>query len=497
MQPAAMAAASAPGTYGAARPSEQVGDLAPPIKKRFFNRKRDRLGVMPSDKDFKDKLANALADSPAYNVLVEQQRQVDDLITRRRAQVRDSLQRLDRVARRLRITITNTHSNQPHAAAAPGSASPTHARPHAQPTSHSHSGSDAGQLPAEPPSWSLIIHGRVVEGAELVQHNQQAHPQPTGATDSAHAVKVVGVAGAAVQPTATTAGAAGGPAAAGVQQAGATAISLELDWQPPRFLLPGPLAEVLGVPHETLSRIMQLAHTHLPSSLKRHDAKNPGMVTLTPALAEVFHVPVKVGLETLLDLLPSVLKEMPAINVEHSIQINGPSPAPGCVLDVDFEVLPNFNLLSEGSMARFDSQPHLQHQAKEIENLDVESSFALRKLQEHRRRRTILMAFAQNPPEFLEGIVACQAREVRISKGAPSSLTMMQSMQAAQQAVGAPLTPAQQEAAIAAACAASVKEMEAERRTDLFRARWVEDAVVSVLQQKQAQRARVVQPGNP
>ncbi|GFH33208.1 hypothetical protein HaLaN_32543 [Haematococcus lacustris] len=103
----------------------------------------------------------------------------------------------------------------------------------------------------------------------------------------------------------------------------------------------------------------------------------------------------------------------------------------------------------------------------------------------------------QNPPEFLEGIVACQAREVRISKGAPSSLTMMQSMQAAQQAVGAPLTPAQQEAAIAAACAASVKEMEAERRTDLFRARWVEDAVVSVLQQKQAQRARVVQPGNP
>ncbi|GFH12597.1 SWIB domain-containing protein [Haematococcus lacustris] len=314
-----MAAASAPGTYGAARPSEQArnlhacrrawaccsaaaaGDLAPPIKKRFFNRKRDRLGVMPSDKDFKDKLANALADSPAYNVLVEQQRhkravaaaaastsqegsstmlmamvealfkfqpffamatkqaramvvhgscvgghngskeracaghgpgrqtagprrQVDDLITRRRAQVRDSLQRLDRVARRLRITITNTHSNQPHAAVAPGSASPTHARPHAQPTSHSHSGSDVGQLPAEPPSWSLIIHGRVVEGAELVQHNQQAHPQPTGATDSAHVVKVVGVAGAPVQPTATTAGAAGGPAAAGVHQAGATAV---------------------------------------------------------------------------------------------------------------------------------------------------------------------------------------------------------------------------------------------------------------------------------
>ncbi|GFH08816.1 SWIB domain-containing protein [Haematococcus lacustris] len=237
MQPAAMAAASAPGAYGATRPSEQArklhacrrawaccspaavyrsaacsmqaGDLAPPIKKRFFNRKRDRLGVMPSDKDFKDKLANALADSPAYNVLVEQQRQVDDLITRRRAQVRDSLQRLDRVARRLRITITNTHSNQPHAAVAPGSASPTHARPHAQPTSHSHSGSDVGQLPAEPPSWSLIIHGRVVEGAELVQHNQQAHPQPTGAP---------------VQPTATTAGPAGGPAATGVQQAGATAV---------------------------------------------------------------------------------------------------------------------------------------------------------------------------------------------------------------------------------------------------------------------------------
>lgn len=41
------------------------------------------------------------------------QRRAEDLVSRRRADVRDALTKVERVKRRVRITVTNTHARQP------------------------------------------------------------------------------------------------------------------------------------------------------------------------------------------------------------------------------------------------------------------------------------------------------------------------------------------------------------------------------------------------
>ena len=47
---------------------------------------------------------------------------------------------------------------------------------------------------------------------------------------------------------------------------------------------------------------------------------------------------------------------------------------------------------------------------REAEQLDVTLATVLTRMAEHRRRRTLLLAFAQHPVDFVQALVAAQVR---------------------------------------------------------------------------------------
>ena len=49
---------------------------------------------------------------------------------------------------------------------------------------------------------------------------------------------------------------------------------------------------------------------------------------------------------------------------------------------------------------------------REAEQLDVTLASVLTRLAEHRRRRTLLLAFAQHPVDFVQALVAAQVRRM-------------------------------------------------------------------------------------
>ncbi len=82
--------------------------------------------------------------------------------------------------------------------------------------------------------------------------------------------------------------------------------------------------------------------------------------------------------------------------------------------------------------------------------LDLRIMTAVRKLHEHKRRRAFFLGFSQSPVDFINALVASQGRDLRYMKG--------------EQGV----------------------EYEAMRRSDLFKGKWVEDAVLRHLHKRLA-----------
>ncbi|KAI7835244.1 hypothetical protein COHA_010854, partial [Chlorella ohadii] len=59
--------------------------------------------------------------------------------------------------------------------------------------------------------------------------------------------------------------------------------------------------------------------------------------------------------------------------------------------------------------------PMLGRAGKEADQHDAALASILARLAEHRRRRTLLLAFAQSPVDFIHAMAAAQARELRSS----------------------------------------------------------------------------------
>lgn len=78
---------------------------------------------------------------------------------------------------------------------------------------------------------------------------------------------------------------------------------------------------------------------------------------------------------------------------------------------------------------------------------------AVRKVHEHKRRRAFFLGFSQSPVDFVNALVASQGRDLRIMKTENGT------------------------------------EYEAMRRSDLFRGKWVEDAVLRHLHNRLATSA--------
>ena len=82
--------------------------------------------------------------------------------------------------------------------------------------------------------------------------------------------------------------------------------------------------------------------------------------------------------------------------------------------------------------------------------LDQRIMNAVRRVHEHKRRRAFFLGFSQSPVDFINALVASQGRDLRFMKGENGV------------------------------------EYEAMRRSDLFKGKWVEDAVLRHLHKRLA-----------
>ncbi|KAG2428761.1 hypothetical protein HXX76_011462 [Chlamydomonas incerta] len=253
------------------------------------------------------------------------------------------------------------------------------------------------------------------------------------------------------------------------------------DYQPERYVLPPLLAEVLGMVHghETRSRVMVALYGFIKSR-KLQDPANPINIHLTDQLAQVFSCRT-LKLNELRDRLVALLTPVPPVKFEYHINLAnvaksasgaaaaalepaaaaaaaaaagaatpavGAGSVSGCsgcldmeVADVDFFTP---SLLPHQMAAVLQSY----YKDKEIEAMDAKLAALIRRLNEARRRRAMLLGFAHAPIDMTHALLAAQARELRMGKQG------------------------------------SGRDYEVERRTEVFRQRWVEDAVMSYLHKR-------------
>ncbi|KAG2449612.1 hypothetical protein HYH02_005145 [Chlamydomonas schloesseri] len=256
------------------------------------------------------------------------------------------------------------------------------------------------------------------------------------------------------------------------------------DYQPERYVLPPLLAEVLGMGHghETRSRVMVALYGFIKSR-KLQDPGNPINIHLTDQLAQVFGCRT-LKLNELRDRLVALLTPVPPVKFEYRINLDnvaksaaGTSTAAaeaaaaaaavaasgaatpavgagsasasgsvsGCldmeVVDVDFFTP---SLLPHQMAAVLQSY----YKDKEIEAMDAKLAGLIRRLNEARRRRAMLLGFAHAPIDMTHALLAAQARELRMGKQG------------------------------------SGRDYEVERRTEVFRQRWVEDAVMNYMHKR-------------
>ncbi|KXZ46221.1 hypothetical protein GPECTOR_46g290 [Gonium pectorale] len=191
------------------------------------------------------------------------------------------------------------------------------------------------------------------------------------------------------------------------------------------------------------------------------DPSNPINVNLTPELAQVFGVRT-LKLSDLGPRLSAMLVPIPPVRLEYEIKLDGLKPSAAQLAAAEEEGTELRCLSGQCEMAVLDVDfflpspaPHqmgtvLQsfYKEKEIEAMDAKLTTLIRRLNECRRRRAMLLSFAHRPIDTTYALLAAQARDVRMARQG------------------------------------SGRDYEVERRTEVFRQRWVEDAVMNYLHKK-------------
>ncbi|GAB4817018.1 hypothetical protein N2152v2_004064 [Parachlorella kessleri] len=438
------AAAAAVGgiKQGEAAPAKRAGSLG--LKKR-----------KAADARLIDKVSQLVPESPLFTAMQDAERRADLLISCKKSELQEMYASFRRgppgtpqaggaVRKKLRVYLFNEHAHQDPAAQQQqqggGAAAP--AAPSGAPA------------PPEPPSWALHIQGRLVDAGEppaanaasaphqprhpfthyirrlQVQLDPQQYPGPEGRVlweksrhDREHRDSFE-IRRRGSQPCQAT-------------------ILLELDYQPQQYSVSPPLSSLLGLSGlHSLPFIMQL----LWGYIKKHGLYQSGQEGAPPLLVRcdekmraAFGGAEAIPLTEIQDAVRRACKPPEAATIQYQIRVDGPSPTHPDCYDFDFEVPLGHELPPFAAKTAVDA---------ELAKVDQALGSILVKLHEHKRRRTFLMAFAQNPVDVINALIASQARELRL------------------------------------AASRDGESLEVLAAGDVFREKWVEDAVMRYLQRR-------------
>lgn len=377
-----------------------------------------------SDKKLPEKVAALLPESGLYSQLVELEAKVDAALARKKTDVKESVKMPPCAQKTLRIYVFNTFANQPL---------------------------DNGEnKSSEPPTWTLKIIGNLLDdggdsSSGTVVNRSTPHPK-----FSSFFKKITIYLDQTLYPdnhvilwenSRSPVLHEGFEVKRKGDKEFTAIIRLEMNYVPEKFKLSAALTQVLGLEVETRARIMT-ALWHYVKVKKLQDPHDPAVFTCDPPLRKVFGEE-KVKFAVASQKLTQHLSPLQPIHLEHKIKLSGNNPSG----NVCYDVLVDVPFPLEKDMSAFLEK---MDKCREIDDYDNSIVAAIKKINEHRRRRAFFLGFSQSPAEFINTLIASQDRDLKVVAGD------------------------------------AVRNVEKEHRSDFFNQPWVEDAVMRYINRKTA-----------
>lgn len=396
-------------------------EIAPAVPRSKRKKRKDLEKQIPRN------VANLIPESAVYSHLVELESRVDAVLKRKKMDIQEWVKNPPHFRKTLRIYVFNTYTD-----------------------------SKSG----EPPSWTLKIIGKILDGngseyepdssAGLIDGKKKTYPK-----FSSFFKKITIHMNQSLYPDNHVIVWENSRSRAlhegfevkrkGDKEFNAT-IRLEMNYVPERFKLSPALSEVLGFEVETRSRVIN-ALWHYVKVKKLQDPNDPSIFMCDPPLRKVFGDERSKFIAASLKLSQHLAPVTP-IQLQHAIKLSGNSPSGNTCYDVPIDV--PFPLQKEMSsfLASVDKN-------KEIDAYDETIASAIKKINEHRRRRSFFLGFSESPAEFINTLISSQERDLKTVAGD------------------------------------AIRNAEKERSADFFTDTWVEDAVTHYLNRKPGMGANI------
>ncbi|XP_075516981.1 SWI/SNF complex component SNF12 homolog [Primulina tabacum] len=427
----------APGSGGAGTgkrlhkpPSRPSGGLsaqgtASPMKTMELTPAAHRGKQKLPDKSIPDKVAAIVPESALYTQLVEFESRVDAALTRKKVDILEALKNPVRAQKILRLYLFNTYANQAQ--------------------------TDSMKENAEPPSWTLRIIGRILEdGKDPTLEGQVHKPGSSHPKFSTFFKKITIYLDQNLYPdnhvilwesTRSPVLHEGFEVKRKGDKEFTAIIILVMNYFPEKFKLSQALHEVLGIEVETRPRIIA-ALWHYLKTRKLQTPGDTSTFVLDSPLRKVFGEDKLKFSMVMQKITPHLIPAGP-IHIEHKIKLSGGSPAGNTCYDVLVDIPWTLEREMSNFLANIDKN-------KEIEYCDEAIYSAIKEIHEHRRRRAFFLGFSQSPAEFINSLIASQARDLKL------------------------------------AALDTNRDVEKERQAEFYDQPWIEDAVIRYLNRKTA-----------
>ncbi|XP_074317192.1 SWI/SNF complex component SNF12 homolog [Silene latifolia] len=365
-------------------------------------------------------IAAQLPESGIYAQLVELESKLDDVISRKKIEVQESVLNPPNSQKTLRIYVFNTYSNQ----------------------------SKSDGKSGESPSWTLKIIGRILDdgldfGSENSVKGNSCYPK-----FSSFFKKITIYLDQKVYPdnhvilwenSRSPVLHEGFEVKRKGDKEFTAVIRLEMNYAPERFKLSTALTQVLGIEVETSARVMTALWQYVKVK-KLQDPNDSSVFLCDPPLRKVFGEE-KVRFAVAGQKLTQHLSPVQPVHLEHTIKLSGSNPS-GLMC---YDVLVDVPLPLGKDMSDFLEKTE---KCKEIDDYDTAIIDAIKKINEHRRRWAFFLGFSQSPSEFINSVIGSQARDLKVVAGE------------------------------------AIQNAEKEHRAEFYNQAWTEDAVVHYLNRK-------------
>ncbi|KAK9839392.1 hypothetical protein WJX84_002103 [Apatococcus fuscideae] len=363
-----------------------------------------------TDKHVPEHVAQLVPESAMYGNIMASDRQMTALLNHKKASIREALAPPTRASKRLRVVISSTHEHQ-------------------APLQYVHGGGPRDDASRDPPSWTLLMFGEVVDpntpsgaggipgmgqgtaprpaqakAAPLMQHikrvrvqlDETQYPGPAGILDwdRSHNARDF-------------------KRCLEIRRRGSKDVPVQITIEPERspehWQLSEKLQSLVGRELATKSQVFRSLWAHISAHNLQHTS-DPSLITCDPLLKALFG-----GSEPALKLGSFVSRvsthlfpPRPAV-INYTIRTSGPPESPGDCIEFDLE-LPAAPISDR--TAPFLDVISRQHQ---IDQVDARIANLMSKAEEHRRRRSFFLAFSQSPVDFMNALIASQGRDLYAS----------------------------------------------------------------------------------